>query len=458
MKFIKHQRGFAVLITALLLCLAGIAFTTNMAFSQLIDNQIAGNYYRNREAFLNAESGINLMLSKITASASLLNTLPISYHPAGASYSVSVERINKNSVALSAVGMSQDGTAQREIHLQINHELTYNIPLAALSVNGKLHLNDDVVINDGCEGVNASLCKSPGNIAKYQLVTHPSNETQATAECTGHSLAQNVFASNLLHGDNFLTVGEQKSVIDEYGFATLETVNWPENRTAAMQFHGLEVTEDVSPSSLFESTFGVSESDAMFALQSANDVAMIDMNDGDVTNCLTRLTEVDEAVSTIYIEGDCDLMRDDLYALDAEKTQRVSIGSVDNPKLLLIKGGHFVSEAKTDVVIFGMVYFLPGSGELFDENGNVIVDPDTEQVMQAREQSVDLGNLSVNGAVLSEYNCSYSGSDNAEASLNAAPLSVRYDKTVLNKLYQNRGSLAVSAGYRVVAGSWKDFK
>ncbi|MCP4324698.1 MAG: hypothetical protein GY787_23175, partial [Alteromonadales bacterium] len=61
----RKQQGFAIFTSAVLLSIAGIMFTASLASSQLVDNQIIGNYYRNNEAFANAESGINFVLSML---------------------------------------------------------------------------------------------------------------------------------------------------------------------------------------------------------------------------------------------------------------------------------------------------------------------------------------------------------------------------------------------------------
>ena len=117
----RKQQGFAILISAIVLSVAGIVYTANMATSQLIDNQVLGNYYRNNEAFVNAESGINLILSKLdttTIAAEMLNSLPYTYPEVMTSttpYQVIVADIGSNKIQITSTGQSQDATSSREI-------------------------------------------------------------------------------------------------------------------------------------------------------------------------------------------------------------------------------------------------------------------------------------------------------------------------------------------------------
>ncbi|MCW8995333.1 MAG: hypothetical protein OQK77_05920 [Psychromonas sp.] len=246
---IKQERGFAVLMSAILLSIAGIAFTTNMASTQLIDNQIVGNYYRNNEAFINAESGINLILSKIDESSTILAGLPKTYAPSGSYFTVRITRINKNSVEISSLGTSKDGSAQRTIQVQVYHEVSYGIPESALLSNGKLNLDSTATINEGCEGVSAADCKSPGNIAKYQLVSNPTNAQSVTDECTKSAIGENEIDQNALYTDsednNFLVIGEQKSIVDEDGNTVTETVTWPNDLPLGSDFYGVSVAENL---------------------------------------------------------------------------------------------------------------------------------------------------------------------------------------------------------------------
>ena len=67
-----------------------------------------------------------------------------------------------------------------------------------------------------------------------------------------------------------------------------------------------------------------------------------------------------------------------------------------------------------------LLYFIPG----IDDDGNIMT-------------SVDMGGVRVNGAMLSEYNCSHNASDKTDNQGTKQHFSARYDKTVLNQLYKN---------------------
>ncbi len=451
MGFIKQERGFAVLTSALLLSIAGVAFTANMAATQLIDNQVMGNYYRNNEAFVHAESGIHMILSKIDESSAMLANLPLTYQPAGSHYTVQIKRLNKNTVQISSLGYSMDGTAQREVQLQVHYETAYNIPPAPIASNGKLNLDATATINDGCEGLNAADCKSPGNIAKYPLVSQPGNETQVT-ECTGTTLGENQIASTVLvtpgSADNFLLIGEQKSVIDEFGDSVSETTRWPYAQPAGSTFYGIAAAESLSPATLFESTFGVNREVASNILQGSAEVATIDMNINGAMGCSKQLKGVGEETATIYIKGDCDIDQHDAAQSLSSENKYFTIGSVDHPKLVFIEGGTFISAPNTGAAVIGMLYFLPGKHSVVDKDG------DTQLV---EDSCIDMGGIRVNGALLSEYSCSFDGDDKSDNKGTKQHFSVRYDKTVLNKLYEDTGNIAIDSGYRIVAGSWRDF-
>ncbi len=451
MGFIQQKRGFAVLTSALLLSIAGIAFTANMAVTQLIDNQVMGNYYRHNEAFIHAESGINVILSKIDESSALLADLPFIYQPAGSHYRVQIERLNKNTVHISSQGYSIDGTAQREIQLQVHHETAYNIPPAPIASNGKFNLDATATINDGCEGASRADCKSPGNIAKYPLVSQPGNETQETP-CTGGKLGENQIAADVLvtasSADNFLLIGEEKSVIDEAGDSVSETTRWPYEQPAGSTFYGLAAAESLSPATLFESTFGVSREVAVNMLQGSAEVASIDMNITGAMGCSKQLTDIGDETATIYIKGDCNIDQQDAAPSLSSENKYFTIGTVDHPKLVFIEGGTFITSPNTGAAVIGMLYFLPGKHTQVDKHGETLL---------VENSSIDMGGIHVNGAILSDYSCSFDGDDNSANKATKQHFSVRYDKTVLNKLYEDTGSIAIDSGYSIVAGSWRDF-
>ena len=468
MSTIKKNKGFAVLLTTMLLSVAAISFTTNMAATQLIDNQVMANYYRSSEAFINAESGIHVILSQIDKSSTRLDSLPFSYHPSGSHYTVDVERVNKNTVAISSLGRSKDGSAQRTIQLQIYHQVSYNIPESALSSNGKLNLDATTMINDGCEGLNADECNSPGNIAKYQLISAPSNETQLSDLCTGATLGENQIEASVFYGENnnFQTVGEEKNVIDKAGNAVVdafgdkvtEITPWSYNQPAGSVFYDLSNGEHLSPLTLFESTFGVSREAGGNALQVSSDVAIIETkhkHKGSMS-CSKQLLNIDKEITTIYIKGDCKIGVNDTFKSVTSGNHRFTIGSVDYPKQVFIEGGRFIMGANIETSVIGMLYFLPGKHPAVDENDQLILNEDGETVL-VEDSSVEMNGIRVNGALLSDYNCSYAGANQAHNMNTNVNFSVRYDKAVLNKLYKNIGSVEVDSGYHIIEGSWRDF-
>ena len=465
MSTIKKNKGFVVLLSTMLLSVAAISLTTNMAGTQLIDNQVMANYYRSSEAFINAESGVHMILSQIDKSSSLLAFLPLSYRPSDNHYTVDVERVNKNTVAISSSGRSKDGSAQRTIQLQIYHQVSYNVPKSALSSNGKLNLDATTIINNGCEGLNAEQCNSPGNLAKYSLISAPSNETQQTDLCTGTSLGENLIEDGVFSGENnnIQIIGEEKNITDKEGNALIdafgdkitELTSWSYEQPAGSVFYDLPSGEHLSPSTLFESTFGVNREAGIDALQVSSDVVTIDTQRNGAASCSKQLLNIDKEISTIYIKGDCKIEESDTFKSITSGNNRFTIGSVDYPKQVFIEGGHFITEANIDTSIIGMLYFLPGKHPAVDENNQLVLNEDGETVL-VEDNSIEMNGIRVNGALLSDYNCSYAGNqgDNLNNNVN---FSVRYDKTVLNKLYKNIGSVVVNSGYSIIEGSWRDF-
>lgn len=457
MNSINQDKGFAVLTSVVLLSIASIVFTAQMGSIQLIDNKIVGNYYRNNEAFVNAESGVNFLLSKIddpSIGPAVLASIFIPYSSADNHYSVQLTRLNRNTLEITSSGRSMDDSAQRRISLQIYHEMRFNLPGASVSSNGKLNLDSTATVNNGCEGVSAADCKSPGNFADYQLVSNPKNEIgKATDLCTGSVDAQgdlpavdntgiNVIADNVFYqqitADNSLEIGS----VDDEG----EVIGWSNNIPAGSTFFGEEVAIDLQPSSLFESTFGVNKSVGIAALKSSAEVAKIDMTDSNLnTSCSDRLKALGDEIDTIYITGDCNIDQSDAVQSAISENKRFTIGTVDNPKMVFLEGGTFITKPNTGASVIGMLYFLPGTS--VDETGATVVD-----------LSVDMGGIRVNGATLSEYSCSHDGYDKTDTNGTKQHFSSRYDKTVLNKLYENAGQQPpLDTGYSFVQGSWRDF-
>ncbi|MGB5446342.1 MAG: hypothetical protein WBM99_12655 [Psychromonas sp.] len=472
MKLVQQCKGFAVLTCAVLLSMASIAFTAHMAAIQLIDNKIVGNYYRNNEAFVNAESGINLVLSKIDdpaigpailTSFASADSPPYRYSSQEHHYSVQITRINRNTLQISSLGRSMDDTAQRTISLQIYHETRFNLPNSPLATNGKVDLDAMATVNNGCEGLSAADCRSPGNIADYHLVSNPNIEMENVNDlCNGalpgddalnsseavsgvDNSGMNVIADNVfyetLSADNSVKIGDYT----EQG----ELISWPNNIPEGASFYGETVVADLQPDSLFESTFGVTKEDGISALKASQDVAKIDMDDTSLnSSCSERLQAVQQftpEVDTIYITGHCDIDPDYAAFSATPENQRFTIGTVEEPKLVFIESGTFISKPETGVSVIGMLYFLPGTR--VDNSGAVIED-----------SSVDMGGIRINGALLSGYSCSHDGDGTTDNEDTRQYFSARYDKTVLSKLYENIGHQPpIDTGYSIVQGSWRDF-
>lgn len=455
-----QNKGFAVLTSTLLLSIASIAFTAQMASIQLIDNKIVGNYYRNNEAFVNAESGLNFLLSKIDdpiIGPAVFASIPATYRSAENHYSVQLTRLNSNTLEMVSAGRSMDDSALRKISLQIHPEMRFNLPGASVLVNGKLNLDASAMVNNGCEGVRAADCKSPDNFADYQLVSNPSNEILGTAAlCNGSVDPQgdlpavdnsgvNVIAENAFYqpitADNSREIGAFN--------AEGEVIKWSNNVPAGSSFFGEEVDINFQPDSLFGSVFGVNKDIGVMALKYSAAVAKVDMTDINLTtSCSSRLKALAQSspeIDTIYITGDCNIDQNDATQSTTSENKRFTIGTVEHPKMVFIEGGTFIDAPNTGASVMGMLYFLPGTK--IDKMGSKVEDA-----------VVDMGGIRVNGAMLSEYSCSHDGYETADKNTTKQHFSVRYDKTVLDKLYGNIGrNPPVYGGYSIVQGSWRDF-
>lgn len=451
-----RQSGFAILTSTIILSIAGVLYTANMASSQLIDNQILGNYYRNAEAFVNAESGVNLVLSKLDSvdiASNILNNLPFTY-PVQVSdaspYQVIVSSISNNTLEIMSTGFSQDGTATRDVSLQIYYSTSYNIPIAPLSSNGKLNIDATATINNGCEGLSADECRSPGNISDKMIISQPTAEQEDTALCSGDSLQTNAIDESAIYGE----------LVDENNDSRLQEItdnNWgTATSSAGTIFDQVTPIEDMeNPSSLFESTFGVSLENGRSELASSGDVARIDMTSANAVSCSEQLKTVTDDVTVIYIKGDCNIDQNDASHSATSENKRFTIGSPDNPKMVFIEGGTFITKPSTGASVIGLLYFLPGINDVEDENGDVVYIDGVKQTYL--DQSVDMGGIRVNGALMSEYNCSADGYDKTDNTGTKQHFSSRYDKTVLNALYGSLGMTASGSSYQLVSGSWRDF-
>ena len=487
----KREKGFAILTTTLLLSIASIAFSVNMASTQLIDNQIVANNYRNQQAFVNAESGINLILSKldkVDIAKDFLSDLSAgnySYNSISNHYIVTVSRVHTNRMLIESIGKSSDGTAKRSIQVQVDYAINFNVPDAPLSLNGALNLDHSASLNDGCEGVAAEDCVSAGNIADNLLVSNPSameydpsapvvdqaSQGYLDAVCMGAEVNSNgslnlnaegvpinaegiainatvaeggSYQTNIIDPNVILSGVDGNRIVDNGG-------SWEDssNTDDGDFFDSLGLTATSSePRSLFEKTFGVEHTLATMGLIEVSasfpetaTTFFVDMNDGMSGSCSSRLEGVADQHSLIYIQGDCDVSQTDAAGTHYSENKRFTIGSVENPKIVLIEGGTFITAPNTGASIVGIAYFLP----VLDSNDNPL------------SKSVVMGGLRVNGALLSEYRCSSNSYHKADSKGTKEHFSSRFDRTILNELYDGIGMGANDSLYRVIEGTWRDF-
>ncbi|TEW51210.1 hypothetical protein [Psychromonas algicola] len=439
-KSIQHfkQKGFAVLTTVVILSAAGILYTLNMAQSQLIDNRILGNVFRNNEALANAESGVNLILNKLShidTAEQVINQLPFTYPEQLTEahyYLVNVKSIKDDQLQITSTGYSQDKSATKMVSLKVERIEVFDIPVTTLSANGQLKINSKGNINTGCEGLSKEDCRSPGNIAEQAVISGVSS--QSSELCSSDS-------TESLLNDQIENIADQ-----QWGNAT---------SFAGTVFDNVDAIDDMKQAtSLFESTFGIRLNDAKEALASSDLVANIDMTESSALSCSEQLNAIDESISIIYIKGDCNIDVNDPAYQAYPETERFTIGTIDKPKMVFFEGGTFVTQPESGVSINGLLYFIPASEALLDENGNVLYSDGVIQTVD--QQIVDMSGVRVNGALLSEYNCSHNETDkNKSASMQR--FSVRYDKTVLNHLYGQLNMQPSAMRYQFVVGSWRDF-
>ena len=442
-KKIAKQQGFAVLTSTILLTLAGMAFTANMVSSQLVDNQIVGNYYRNKEAFSNAESGVNFALSQLNDAQvlqALLLDLPKTYENNSKHYQVVVQRVTDRKLSITSDAFSTDGTANRQINLEVDIYINFPIPSAALSVNGKLNLDESAAINDGCEGLGIDACFAAGNISQYMLISNPNISDKSGDLCTDDSLDKNNKTTHQPIGET------SEKIISKTDDDGIERDDWGNvSIPEGSEINGITLEPMLKANSLFEVTFGLQMNQVSLE-HLWLDAVQIDMSyAGD---CSSKLLNLDDTQEIIYIKGDCNINQYDAQYSSAWENKKFTIGSSEHPKLVIIEGGEFIVPNNVDTSVVGMLYFLPDTQALQDE---------VEKIIDLNAASVDMSGVSVNGALLSEYQCSHNGIDNVDNNNNANFLSARFDKLVLDKLYSDLGIKAISSGYRLSAGTWRDF-
>jgi len=449
-----NSNGFVVLTLSIILSMASIAYTANMANLQLVDNQILSNYYRSQEAFLNAESGVSLLMSKLNSSTlteQMLNDLPYTYPInvlATSPYQVSLFKVDNNKLEIVSTGWSRDRSALRKISLQVRYISVYDIPIAPLLVNDTLNINDKGSINEGCEGVAASRCRSPSNIARKLIVSKPTIEGSALCNVEGAT-------GNQINEQAFSGVTD-----DDIGLTRLQEISgthWGEaNSSTGSVFDQVNTIENMSQAgSLFESSFGVPLSLAKDELSSSGIVEMIDMTVEGTISCSEQIKDIAEDTSVIYIKGDCNIDFTDTSHTHYSDSKRFSIGSTDSPKLVFMEGGKFTNLPMTGISVIGMLYFLPGE-QTISEPSVVSVSGDESEQSLIQKQSIDISGIYINGALFSEYRCTHNDNDQASNAIKQ-PFSVRYDKAILNNLYDRIGMPVIGKSYQIIDGTWRDF-
>lgn len=434
------QKGFAVLITVMMLSVIGLLYALNMAHSQLIDNRILGNVFRNNEALANAESGVHLILNKLShikTAEQIVQNLPFTYSDQQAEeehYQVAVNGLGNTQLQITSTGYSQDKTAIKVVSLQVQRIDVFDIPVTAVSSNGQLKINPKGVIDTGCEGLDKESCHSSDNVADQAVIS------QTPSEKNGSSFCRNDLQSPSLTYTVKHIVGQQ------WGKATSFV------GTLFEQIRKIDDTDKAA--SLFQSTFGIHLNDAKDTLTFSNKVANIDMTTFNSLDCSEQLRSLDDDINIIYIKGDCNIDVKDSAYNDSPDTKHFAIGSIKKPKMVFFEGGTFIKQPDIHVSINGMLYFIPATHDLLSENGDFIYIDDVKQTVT--DQIIDMSGIRVNGALLSEYNCSHNENDkNKTATMQH--FSIFYDKTILNTLYGKLGMIALTSYYQLVIGSWRDF-
>lgn len=475
----KQQHGFAILTTVVVLSIAGISYTTHMAYLQLIDNKVLANYYRNSEAFANAESGVNLILSKLTTvdiAVEMIDSLPYIYNTESTSatpYQVTVSELTPNKLHVSSIGHSTDGSALRTISLEVYYYIDFDTPIAPLLSNGKLKINASDSINDGCGGLSPSECKAPGNIAQKVIISQPAtnqslvnvsnpigeSNTQVSTLCSAiilnpdNSSNNNNINLNAIHG---------QLTDEEGGNRVKEIINNQWGAAASITspiFDGLTAIDNTANAgSLFESTFGTTWENMKEKLAYSESVAHIDMTNLNSATCSEELNNVNADINIIYIKGNCIIDPLDTSSSKASNitfnNNYFTIGSTDNPKMVFLEGGTFIAPANTISSVVGMLYLIPATHDVVDINGNAVYIKGIRQLEQ--DQDINLAGIQVNGSLLSEYSCTASTIENSNNNSNQN-FSTRYDKHVLNSLYKQLGMEPSESHYQLVAGTWRDF-
>jgi len=425
----SHHAGFAVLTLVLLLSLASLIYTVNMTQTQLIDNQILSNDYRTQAARLHAESGVSLVESQLKQGSDtkqLLHHLPFVYPTVitdSELFQVQLSQSTDQLLHLTSTGYSEDRQAIQRITLTLQRQADYGIPASGLASNAALALNVGATIqrDDNTQVDN--------DLGLALPLIHAASLT--TAACPDRSPLGLSATSNLPVAQSGLS------------FAWLKNRPWGAATSFAGTFldSATPIPDKQHPHSLFEKTFGVSMREALPVLNIGEGVTMIKAATyhDQTMSCAQQLQSLDDRQQVLYIQGDCDLTR---YSAP------YVIGSVTYPKLIFMEGGRFVNHA--GVKITGLLYYLPKQS--LSNGYSASLASDAMKTLISTPQAINLTGLSVNGALLTEYACSFNEQVNEDASL-----WVNYNPEVLTTLYQQIGVSPINVEYQQVLGSWRDF-
>ncbi|PKG40633.1 pilus assembly PilX N-terminal domain-containing protein [Psychromonas sp. Urea-02u-13] len=504
-KKLKTQQGFAVLTSAILLSVAGIVFTANMASSQLVDNQIIGNYYRNNEAFANAESGMNFVLSilddpalakKLHEDLYNSNNGEVIYPSTANHYSVTVSG-SASGVSIESIGKSMDESATRVIALDVETYVNFTIPESPIGVNGKINFYKFNSGNSGCNGLDPQDCLADGNIAETIIESNPGILGKATDECSGMDTSATTYNQNSFDMSGS-SDDSDNAVLDNEGI-------WESSVKPGSTIFGIPVNNSVieTPTSLFEATYGIefSEENIVKIKEYSAEVGESGVILIDGERCDEELQDVGEQDDVIFITGDCEISNSYAEQSVSSENKILTIGSTKHPKLVFVEGGSFVTAPNTGAKVMGMLHLLPsvlvdtnvdGVDILTDFNGTVIdglegvyfnedeqlvklvdgveefvgIDGDfsRDTVLKSDLVTVNLSGVTVDGALLSEYKCTYSGrttESQDESSTGQQDtkehFSANYDKLLLGALYSEMNQDSIGNGYRLISGTWRDF-
>ncbi|WP_094751489.1 hypothetical protein [Psychromonas sp. CD1] len=132
--FYKKQKGFAIFTLVTLLTMACLTFSLKMVSIVRWENQRLGDNFRSLEAFINAESGMNLLLSQLVSVsgtqrittyldkschfANIKNCLPYIENNEPP-FTLILSWRHDKTIEFISMGASKDGQAHKKIHINV---------------------------------------------------------------------------------------------------------------------------------------------------------------------------------------------------------------------------------------------------------------------------------------------------------------------------------------------------